>query len=510
MRCLLTILFAAVVFFSLDAGATIINVPDDYPTIQEGIDHGEDGDTVLVQPDTYYENVNFHEHSVVLASLFLMTGDTAYVSTTIIDGDSAGSVITIESSEDRRAQVVGFTIQNGFAENGGGIRCSGTSPAIRNNNIIDNFVLGEYAGGGGVGCYNSNVVISDNRISGNWAESWDGIATGGAIESYGTSAEITGNTIKENGVTNVGGMNRGGGICCYYSNLIISNNTITGNLSFRFGWGDGGGGIYSLQSDLTIQNNVIAENTGDTGGGAYFVSSASNLMNNTFWGNWGYCCGGGIYCEHSDLTVSNSIFWQDSTSYVGPEIYAEAGTLSVTYCDVQGGWPGEGNIDVDPLFRDPQTGDLHLMAEYCGDPFKSPCIDAGDPDVSDSLLDCFHGLGGERSDMGAHGGRNSGWPTGVEDDGNDLSVPRQFVLHQNYPNPFNATTRINYQLPVSCQVKLEVFNVLGQKLATLVDSKQQTGYRSVMWDASEVSSGIYFYKLTAGDFTETRRMMLIK
>ncbi len=88
--------------------------------------------------------------------------------------------------------------------------------------------------------------------------------------------------------------------------------------------------------------------------------------------------------------------------------------------------------------------------------------------------------------------------------------PTQFALNSNYPNPFNATTVINYQLPASCHVKLEVYNIIGQKVVTLVDEKQEAAYRSVIWDASEISSGLYFYKLTAGDFTETKRMMLVK
>ncbi|MFQ5869424.1 MAG: T9SS type A sorting domain-containing protein, partial [Candidatus Zixiibacteriota bacterium] len=99
---------------------------------------------------------------------------------------------------------------------------------------------------------------------------------------------------------------------------------------------------------------------------------------------------------------------------------------------------------------------------------------------------------------------------GVPGDWTEDNLPLDYALFQNYPNPFNATTRINYQLPVNAHVKLEVCNLLGQKVATLVDSKQQRGYKSVVWDASEVSSGLYFYKLTAGDFTETRRMILVK
>jgi len=112
MRTLVTVLLTAVVLFPLTAFATIINIPGDYDTIQEGIDASSDGDTVLIQPDTYVENINFNGHNVVLASLFLTTGDTIYVLNTVIDGDRAGSVITFAGGEDSTAVVMGFTIQN--------------------------------------------------------------------------------------------------------------------------------------------------------------------------------------------------------------------------------------------------------------------------------------------------------------------------------------------------------------------------------------------------------------
>jgi len=89
-------------------------------------------------------------------------------------------------------------------------------------------------------------------------------------------------------------------------------------------------------------------------------------------------------------------------------------------------------------------------------------------------------------------------------------IPTEYSLSQSYPNPFNANTIINYQLPVDSYVKLEVYNLLGEKVAKLVDEKQEGGYKSAIWDASEMSSGLYFYKLTAGVFTETKRMLLVK
>jgi hypothetical protein len=100
---------------------------------------------------------------------------------------------------------------------------------------------------------------------------------------------------------------------------------------------------------------------------------------------------------------------------------------------------------------------------------------------------------------------------GVEDDGeSDLPLPVRPVLYQNHPNPFNAATVIDYRLAAAGDVKLEVHNLRGQKVATLVDSRQQAGYRSVVWDASEVSSGLYFYRLTAGSGIFTDRMTLLK
>jgi hypothetical protein len=89
-------------------------------------------------------------------------------------------------------------------------------------------------------------------------------------------------------------------------------------------------------------------------------------------------------------------------------------------------------------------------------------------------------------------------------------VARTFGLAQNYPNPFNPTTTINFTLGQASNVKLSVFNVLGQKVATLVDSRMNAGQQSVVFDASKLSSGVYFYRLDAGNFSSIKKMMFLK
>ena len=89
-------------------------------------------------------------------------------------------------------------------------------------------------------------------------------------------------------------------------------------------------------------------------------------------------------------------------------------------------------------------------------------------------------------------------------------LPKDFKLEQNYPNPFNPVTTINFKLPKASNVTLVIYNIQGREVARLVDGYMQAGYRSITWDASTVSSGIYIYRLQAGEFSDTKRMLLIK
>ncbi|NIN01359.1 MAG: T9SS type A sorting domain-containing protein [candidate division Zixibacteria bacterium] len=106
-------------------------------------------------------------------------------------------------------------------------------------------------------------------------------------------------------------------------------------------------------------------------------------------------------------------------------------------------------------------------------------------------------------------------PSAVEDGEEDAAAPRGFELHQNYPNPFNNETVIKFNLQRPAEVSLTIYNILGQKVRTLLETRLGAGLQSVMWDGkdekgSDVSSGIYFYQLRVGDLKETKRLVLLK
>jgi hypothetical protein len=92
----------------------------------------------------------------------------------------------------------------------------------------------------------------------------------------------------------------------------------------------------------------------------------------------------------------------------------------------------------------------------------------------------------------------------------DYLVPKNFELTQNYPNPFNPSTTIEYSIPKDAIVSLKIYDVLGKEVATLVNDQKSAGTYILNWNASNFSSGLYFYRLTAGEFTETKKMFLVK
>ncbi len=104
--------------------------------------------------------------------------------------------------------------------------------------------------------------------------------------------------------------------------------------------------------------------------------------------------------------------------------------------------------------------------------------------------------------------RNGAIMTDIDDP--PLSTPNRFALDQNYPNPFNAITVISYNLPGPSDVVIEIYDILGRRVETLAHGEQQAGYHQVVWNAEDIPSGIYFYRIQAGEYAETRKMVLLK
>ncbi|HXF99352.1 MAG TPA: T9SS type A sorting domain-containing protein, partial [Bacteroidota bacterium] len=121
-----------------------------------------------------------------------------------------------------------------------------------------------------------------------------------------------------------------------------------------------------------------------------------------------------------------------------------------------------------------------------------------------------YNLLGNKLRVGTHGRGvyETSLVTGVIDYRN--TSPESFVLYQNYPNPFNPTTHIRYALPTSSRVQLVVYDALGREVERLVDAEQSPGTYAAMWDARTRASGVYFYKLTAGGFSQTKKLLLVR
>ena len=306
----------------------------------------------------------------------------------------------------------------------------------------------------------------------------------------------------------------GGGIYCYKSSPEIINCSLNQNAAIS------GGGLYIDYSSPRIQNCTVLENLSVLGGGGiYFNYSSPSVNNCTIVDNNAlyFNEGDGIDCMYSSPQLINCILWDNGSI----EIDADGGLPTVSYSDIETGWLGEGNISENPLFRDPENGDYRLQSLFnpdCGGPGNSPCIDTGDPSILDYYLGCEYGLGSDRSDMGAYGGENEGPSVSVNRPDNEEKIPETnepFILAQNFPNPFNPSTTFTYAHAEKCLVSMQVFDLGGRKVTTLVKGFQDPGFHSFVWNGvndtgNHVSSGVYIYSLTAGSITEKKKMVLLK
>jgi hypothetical protein len=504
--------------------------------------------------------------------------------------DGAGICVNEGSPTVKRNTISANTSTDG---SGGGIGCSnGASPLVIGN-TIENNSCGDLDGGG-ISSRDSSPTIEDNRIVGNTA-AYNG---GGIACRQGGAPVIVGNLIADN-VADWGG----GGIYCNGCSPMIGGNTIWGNDCGL----DGGGINCDASSCPIIEGNLIVGNEAlDHGGGIGCYESSPMLDGNTVAANSADKNGGGISCTSGSApSLVNCILWGDSAD-AHNEIFVESDTIIVTYSNIEGGWPGEGNIDLDPLFVTGPLGDYYLSQIAAGQGEDSPSVDAGDPASAvpaggttrtDRVPDAWP------VDMGYHYPTNRApdlvdqpdttvaenqyltftleasdpegdsisfsspdlpvgatldevtgvfkWTPGDEQggvhtvtfiatdygspaladtertditvvdvlgiadgDGDEPAALAQY-LAQNYPNPFGKSTAIAYSLMESAQVRIAIYDIRGALVRELLKESVTAGRHALLWDGRDgrgerVSSGIYFCRLEAGDFRETRRLVMVR
>ncbi len=298
----------------INAHAVIISVPDDQATIQDGIDVSSDGDTVLVSPGIYLENIRFNGKKIVLGSFFVISQNTDYISQTVIDGDQnsmpeGGAVVAFRDGEDSRTVLCGFTIRNGngslvniYGDNnyypiGGGIYCIWNSNPVLDHLIITDNSLPEFSGsGGGLFIHDANPVLKNLTICNNLSSS------GGGVQLSESNSILENVTIVDNYARS------GAGIFIYESNPVLKNVNIRSNS------GIAAAGLYcGMYSQATLIDVTIAENTAEYTGGGIYNTGTSNI---TF-----------DYESRCNIYLNNALHGHDIYTFTNLHVVADTFTV---------------------------------------------------------------------------------------------------------------------------------------------------------------------------------------
>jgi len=353
------------------------------------------------------------------ADTLSITGNTITANTV---GNDGGAIFTMAGTH----SITGNTISgNNANKNGGGIETDYGTPTITGNTITANTV--NLWDGGGIHTYHCTPTITGNTITANITGN-----SGGGIFTWDGTPTITTNTITENTASGTGDSTGGGGVYAYQSTLSIIDNTVSRNTAVNNGGGIhvssgtaiitgnviidnsvtgtqpsyGGGGIFTDRGTPSITTNLIAGNLASTGGGCYLLrpTYAVSFDGNTLSQNHNDT-GNAIHLYGGALNISNTILWGNTSSELKQIAIQKNAALTITYSNVRGGQPAvdvssdshliwsSGNMNIDPLFADPENGDFHLKSQYGRwspsandakggwefDDVTSPCIAAGDP-----------------------------------------------------------------------------------------------------------------------------------
>ncbi len=425
--------------FLVNAGT--INIPDDYLTIQAGLNAAESSDTVLVHPGTYYENIFWPDKNGIK---LISAGDA---SNTLIDGRGNSSVVHMSPSNaniDTTSLIKGFTLQNGDNVNyGGGIFINNCNPKLMllfiKNNIADEK-------GGGIYCDNSSPTLTDLTISGNSAYYGGGSGGGGGIYCNNSSPTLTGVTILGNSASS-----GGGGISCdNYSSPTLRGVTISDNSAIN------GGGIYCKNSSPTIKDVIISGNFANAtnppyfgyGGGIYCNNSSPSLTEVNILDNSASSGGGGIYCDNSSsptitgATISdNSAIGYGGGGGISCDKYSSPKLTEVTISDNSAGYGGGISCNYHSSPSLTYVTISSNSAYYGGGIY---CMNYSSPAMINVLI----------SGNSAHIGGGSGYGGGIFCDSNSYPTLSAVAISNNSAINGGGIYCSNYSSPILSEVTI--------------------------------------------------------
>jgi len=420
-----------------------------YASIARALQQAEDGDTILIHQGEYFESINFYGKQIVIGSLFLTTGDSTYIAETIIKGFGPGSLVIFENGEDSTSVLIGFTLSEGSSTHGGAIYISDSSPYIE------------------------DIFVSSNTAD-----------YGGGIYLNNGTPHIYNIFFDENSA------NYGGAIFFEESSFSLDKITINNNLAYY------GAGVYLHNSTIDIQNSLIVKNESFSEGGAVY-SSNSNFSTHlvTIADNVSFNGGGALYAfDNSNIEINSSIIWNNSPQDFMCSAWEAPSLISIMYSDVSYGENGiitnnngdvmwdSSSFDIYPLFCNADSGDYQLAE-------NSPCLYLGEENYYIGAYDVGCDI--------------------ILSNQEDL-LPEELSLLNSYPNPFNPNITIPFTLPVAQNVEVLIIDILGKVVAELSNKTWSAGKQSIIWQADQFSSGIYFIHFTAGDFKKIQRIILLK
>ncbi|MDP8211019.1 MAG: DUF1565 domain-containing protein [Candidatus Stygibacter australis] len=479
-----------------------LNPADPLKTIQYALCSilPEDGDTLNIFLDEgLYSPTSNGEHFPIMLPSYVHLCGTG-IEEVVLDAEESNRVIWEWYAGN--IKLSNLTITGGNQYFGAGLYCENTSINLENVLFCEN--MASYWGGGINGEF-SELFIKDVRIENNYAgDTGGGICLSHCVEVEMSNVSITNNESEY-----------GGGISMFSSEPVLRGVKIANNLATAYG-----GGINSYNSEAIMQRVDICGNISEyTGGGMYLVDDNSIMVNVTIADNEAFANGGAMTLNQgSHINIVNGILWGNTPDEVCYWTQSDFNEINFAYCDVQGGmeniftydhgqvnWLGE-NIDADPMFLNPLTGDYNLD-------LGSPCIDTG--------IAYFEYNGQILADLSEEDYEGTAPDLGAYEYGMS-AIETDFIMKPGsvmyaYPNPFNPQTVISFELVAPAdEAVIEIFNIKGQKIldqkfANPISGKHQMVWQGIDKDGKATASGVYFYRLKVDNKTcGIQRMLLLK